>query len=150
MQFNILVQDQTTMIMEIPYPNLPEGIGSPSTSQTNLAHPPSSTVVEHGSSKNSGGICSSSMVAPVACSVMEVWVMLTLRLMLPLGSSVIRTDSSTKYVAMLKSVRRKKGTVVKSRARGGGILTGKLGMGMCCPERVPFQPLRFTHGPFFI
>ena len=31
-----------------------------------------------------------------------------------------------------------------------GVLTGKLGTGMCGPDRVPFRPLRFANGPFFI
>ena len=31
-----------------------------------------------------------------------------------------------------------------------GVLSGKVGMGMCGPDRVPFRPLRFTYGPFFI
>ena len=31
-----------------------------------------------------------------------------------------------------------------------GVLSGKVGTGMCGPDRVPFRPLRFTNGPFFI
>ena len=33
---------------------------------------------------------------------------------------------------------------------GGGVLSGKVGTGMCGPDRVPFRPLRFTNGLFFI
>ena len=32
----------------------------------------------------------------------------------------------------------------------GGVLSGKVGTGMCGPDRVLLQPLRFTNGPFFI
>ena len=32
---------------------------------------------------------------------------------------------------------------------GGGVLSGKVGTGMCSPDRVPFRPLRFTNGSFF-
>ena len=32
---------------------------------------------------------------------------------------------------------------------GGGVLSGKVGTGMCGPDRVLFRPLRFTNGPFF-
>ena len=32
----------------------------------------------------------------------------------------------------------------------GGVLSGKVGTGMCGPDRVLFRPLRFTNGPFFI
>ena len=35
-------------------------------------------------------------------------------------------------------------------ARGGGVLSGKVGTGMCGPDRVLFQALRFCNGPFFI
>ena len=31
---------------------------------------------------------------------------------------------------------------------GGGVISGKMGTGMHGPERVPFQPLRFTNDPF--
>ena len=30
----------------------------------------------------------------------------------------------------------------------GGVLSEKVGMGMCGPDRVFFPPLRFTNGPF--
>ena len=30
-----------------------------------------------------------------------------------------------------------------------GLLSGKMGTGMCGPDRVLFQPLRFSNGPFF-
>ena len=30
----------------------------------------------------------------------------------------------------------------------GGIYSGKVGTGMCGPDRVHFRPLRFTNGPF--
>ena len=33
-------------------------------------------------------------------------------------------------------------------SRGGGVLSGKVGMGMCSPDRVPFWPLKFTIDPF--
>ena len=33
-------------------------------------------------------------------------------------------------------------------SKPGGVLSGKVGMGMCDPDRVPFRPLRFTNGPF--
>ena len=33
---------------------------------------------------------------------------------------------------------------------GGGVVSGKVGTGMCGPDRAPFRPLRFTNGPFFI
>ena len=33
---------------------------------------------------------------------------------------------------------------------GGGVLSGKVGTGMCGPDRVLFQALRFCNGPFFI
>ena len=33
--------------------------------------------------------------------------------------------------------------------RGGGVLSGKVGTGMCGPDRVLFRPLRFTNGLFF-
>ena len=33
--------------------------------------------------------------------------------------------------------------------RGGGVLSGKVGTGMCGPDRVLFRPFRFTNGPFF-
>ena len=33
---------------------------------------------------------------------------------------------------------------------GRGVLIGKVGTGMCSPDRVLFRPLRFTNGPFFI
>ena len=32
----------------------------------------------------------------------------------------------------------------------GGVLSGKVGTGMCDPDRVPFRSLRFTNRPFFI
>ena len=32
----------------------------------------------------------------------------------------------------------------------GGALSEKVGKGMCGPERVPFQPVRFINDPFFI
>ena len=32
----------------------------------------------------------------------------------------------------------------------GGVLSGKVGTGMCGPDRVLFWPLRFSNGPFFI
>ena len=32
---------------------------------------------------------------------------------------------------------------------GGGVLTGKVGTGMCGPDRVLFRPLGFSNGPFF-
>ena len=32
----------------------------------------------------------------------------------------------------------------------GGVLSGKVGTGMCGPDRVLFRALRFTNGPFFI
>ena len=32
----------------------------------------------------------------------------------------------------------------------GGVLSGKVGTGMCGPDRVLFRPLRFSNGPFFI
>ena len=35
-------------------------------------------------------------------------------------------------------------------SKPGGVLSGKVGTGMCGPDRVPFLPLRFTNGPFFI
>ena len=31
-----------------------------------------------------------------------------------------------------------------------GVLSGKVGTGMCGPDRVLFRPLRFTNGPFFL
>ena len=31
---------------------------------------------------------------------------------------------------------------------GGGVLSGKVGTGMCGPDRVLFRPLRFTNCPF--
>ena len=31
----------------------------------------------------------------------------------------------------------------------GGVLSGNVGTGMCGPDTVLFQPLRFTNGPFF-
>ena len=34
--------------------------------------------------------------------------------------------------------------------RPGGVLSGKVGTGMCGPDRVLFRPLRFSNGPFFI
>ena len=33
---------------------------------------------------------------------------------------------------------------------GGGVLSGKVGTGMCGPDRVLFRALRFCNGPFFI
>ena len=33
---------------------------------------------------------------------------------------------------------------------GGGVLSGKVGTGMCGPDRVLFRTLRFCNGPFFI
>ena len=30
----------------------------------------------------------------------------------------------------------------------GGVLGGKVGTGMCGPDRVLFRPLRFTNAPF--
>ena len=33
---------------------------------------------------------------------------------------------------------------------GGGVLIGKVGTGMCGPDRVLFRALRFCNGPFFI
>ena len=33
---------------------------------------------------------------------------------------------------------------------GGGVLSGKVGTGMCGPDRVLFRALRFIIGPFFI
>ena len=33
---------------------------------------------------------------------------------------------------------------------GRGVLSGKVGTGMCGPERVLFRSLRFSNGPFFI
>ena len=39
----------------------------------------------------------------------------------------------------------------KSKTKsGGGGLSGKVGTGMCGPDRVLFRPPRFTNGPFFI
>ena len=32
----------------------------------------------------------------------------------------------------------------------GGVLSGKVGTGMCGPDRVLFRALRFCNGPFFI
>ena len=32
----------------------------------------------------------------------------------------------------------------------GGVLSGKVGTGMCSPVRVFFRALRFCNGPFFI
>ena len=32
----------------------------------------------------------------------------------------------------------------------GGVLSGKVGTGMCGPDRVLLRPLKFTNGPFFI
>ena len=32
---------------------------------------------------------------------------------------------------------------------GGGVLSGKVGTGMCGPDRVLFRPLRFTNGLLF-
>ena len=32
---------------------------------------------------------------------------------------------------------------------GGGVLSGKVGMGMCGPNRVPFRPLRLYRWPLF-
>ena len=34
--------------------------------------------------------------------------------------------------------------------RPGGVLSGKVGTGMCGPDRVLFRALRFCNGPFFI
>ena len=38
------------------------------------------------------------------------------------------------------------------KVSGGGVLSGKVGTGMCGPDRVHFWfwPLRFTNDPFFI
>ena len=33
--------------------------------------------------------------------------------------------------------------------RGGGVLSGKVGTGMCGPDRVLFRPLRFSNCPLF-
>ena len=33
---------------------------------------------------------------------------------------------------------------------GGRVLSGKVGTGMCGPDRVLFRALRFCNGPFFI
>ena len=33
---------------------------------------------------------------------------------------------------------------------GGGLLSGKVGTGMCGPDKVLFRALRFCNGPFFI
>ena len=33
---------------------------------------------------------------------------------------------------------------------GGGVLSGKVGTGMCGPDRVPFRLLRFTNAPPFL
>ena len=33
--------------------------------------------------------------------------------------------------------------------RGGGVLSGKVGTGMCGPDRMPFRLPRFTNGLFF-
>ena len=33
---------------------------------------------------------------------------------------------------------------------GGGVLSEKVGTGMCGPDRVLFRALRFCNGPFFI
>ena len=40
--------------------------------------------------------------------------------------------------------------LTKYRTGFGEVLSGKVGTGMCGPDRVPFRPLRFTNGPFFI
>ena len=37
-----------------------------------------------------------------------------------------------------------------SQPRGGGVLSGKVGTGMCGPDGVLFRALRFCNGPFFI
>ena len=37
-----------------------------------------------------------------------------------------------------------------SYPRPRGVLSGKVGMGMCGPDRVLFRALRFCNGPFFI
>ena len=39
---------------------------------------------------------------------------------------------------------------IRPWARGGGVLSGKVGTGMCGPDRVLFRALRFCNGPFFI
>ena len=36
----------------------------------------------------------------------------------------------------------------RGNRRGGGLLSGKVGPGICGPNRVLFRPLRFTNGPF--
>ena len=36
-----------------------------------------------------------------------------------------------------------------SAGPGGGVLSGKVGTGMCGPDRVLFRALRFCNGPFF-
>ena len=41
-------------------------------------------------------------------------------------------------------------TLTLSYIPGGGVLSGKVGTGMCGPYRVLFRPLRFSNGPFFI
>ena len=33
---------------------------------------------------------------------------------------------------------------------GGGVLSGKVDTGMCGLDRVPFRPLRFTNGSFYL
>ena len=38
----------------------------------------------------------------------------------------------------------------ESKERTRGVLSGKVGTGMCGPDRVLFRPLRFSNGPFFI
>ena len=41
-------------------------------------------------------------------------------------------------------------SVQKTQQGCAGVLSGKVSTGMCGPDRVPFRPLRFTNGPFFI
>ena len=38
---------------------------------------------------------------------------------------------------------------VLASVTGGGVLSGKVGTGMCGPDRLLFRPLRFSNGPFF-
>ena len=39
--------------------------------------------------------------------------------------------------------------LLSAEGPGGGVLSVKVGTGMCGPDRVLFRPLRFSNGPFF-
>ena len=63
--------------------------------------------------------------------------------LLPLGWLILSTRAKTVWGVVVTPL-------VKLSQAPGGVLIGKVGTGMCGPDRVLFRALRFCNGPFFI